>query len=101
MSVLTLAQSQAGVLAPAAFNALKLVDRRLWYALHSLGFPGGQNPAEQPNPRVEAVGSRDHWAAERDAGRPLPTPSLARALVVVRKAVDHAAGAAPKSETPA
>lgn len=101
MSVLTLARSQAGVLAPAAFNVLKLVDRRLWYALHSLGFPGGQNPSEQPNPRVEAVGSRDHWAAERDAGRPLPVPSLARALVVVRKAVDHAAGAAPEPESPA
>lgn len=85
MSVLTLARAQAGVLAPAGFNFLKLVDRRLWYALHSLGFPGGQNPAEQPNPRIEALGARDHWAAERDAGRPLPLPSLARALDVVRK----------------
>ena len=101
MSVLTLARSQAGVLAPAAFNALKLVDRRLWYALHSLGFPGGQNPAEQPNPRIEAVGARDHWAAERDAGQPLPVPSLARALAVVRKAVDQAAGPTPEPETAA
>lgn len=101
MSVLTLARSQAGVLAPAAFNVLKLVDRRLWYALHSLGFPGGQNPAEQPNPRIEAVGARDHWAAERDAGQPLPIPSLARALVVVRKAVDQAAGPTPDPETAA
>ncbi len=101
MSVLTMARSQAGVLAPAAFNALKLVDRRLWYALHSLGFPGGQNPAEQPNPRIEAVGARDHWAAERDAGQPLPVPSLARALAVVRKAVDQAAGPTPEPETAA
>ena len=91
MSVLTLARAQAGVLAPASFNFLKLVDRRLWYALHSLGFPGGQNPAEQPNPRIEALGARDHWAAERCAGQPLPVPSLARALDVVRKKAVEAA----------
>ena len=102
MSVLTLARAQAGVLAPAQFNFLKLVDRRLWYALHSLGFPGGQNPAEQPNPRIEALGTRDHWAAERDAGQPLPVPSLARALDVVRKhAVQAAATTNPDPETAA
>jgi len=85
MSVLTLARQEAGVLAPAQFAFLKMVDRPLWYALHSLGFPGGQNRAEQPNPRIEAVGARDHWAAERDVGHPLPVPSLDRSLVVVRK----------------
>ncbi len=102
MSVLTLARAQAGVLAPAGFNFLKLVDRRLWYALHSLGFPGGQNPAEQPNPRIEALGARDHWAAERDAGHPLPVPALTRALDVVRKRAAQAASATnPNPETPA
>lgn len=85
MSVLTLARKQAGVLAPAQFAFLKLVDRPLWYALHALGFPGGQNPAEQPNPRIEAVGARDHWAAECDLGQPLRLPSLDRSLAVVRK----------------
>ena len=85
MSVLTLARKEAGVLAPAQFAFLKMVDRQLWYALHSLGFPGGQNRAEQPNPRVEAAGARDHWAAERDVGHPLPVPSLDRSLAVVRK----------------
>lgn len=101
MSVLTLARAQAGVLAPAGFNFLKLVDRRLWYALHSLGFPGGQNPAEQPNPRIEALGARDHWAAERDAGQPLSIPSLARALDAVRKRAAQAASATnPNPETP-
>ena len=102
MSVLTLARAQAGVLAPAGFNFLKLVDRRLWYALHSLGFPGGQNPAEQPNPRIEALGARDHWAAERDAGQPLSIPSLPRALDVVRKRAAQAVSVTnPNPETPA
>ena len=84
MSVLSHARVQAGVLAPAQFAFLKLVDRRLWYALHSLGFPGGQNRAEQPNPRIEAAGARNHWAAERDAGRLLLEPSLDRALALTR-----------------
>lgn len=90
MSVLTLARKQAGVLAPAQFAFLKMVDRQLWYALHSLGFPGGQNRAEQPNPRIEAAGARDHWAAERDVGHPLPLPSLDRSLAVVRKKAGEA-----------
>jgi intracellular multiplication protein IcmP len=85
MSVLSLARREAGVLAPAQFAFLKLVDRPLWYALHSLGFPGGQNPAEQPNPRIEAAGARDHWAAECSVGHPLPVPSFERSLAVVRK----------------
>ena len=85
MSLLTLARKEAGVLAPAQFAFLKLVDRALWYALHSLGFPGGQNPAEQPNPRIEAAGARDHWAAECSVGHPLPVPSFARSLAIVRK----------------
>ena len=92
MSVLTLAREQAGVLAPAQFAFLKLVDRRLWYALHSLGFPGSQSRAEQPNPRIEALGARDHWAAERDAGQPLPDPSLERALDLVRNRARKDAG---------
>ena len=85
MSLLTLARKEAGVLAPAQFAFLKLVDRPLWYALHSIGFPGGQNPAEQPNPRIEAAGARDHWAAECSVGHRLPVPSFARSLAIVRK----------------
>jgi intracellular multiplication protein IcmP len=38
MSVLNAARLRSGVLAPAQFAFLKLVDRRLWYALHALGF---------------------------------------------------------------
>ncbi len=38
MELLVEARRRAGVLAPAQFAWLKLVDRRLWYALHSLGY---------------------------------------------------------------
>lgn len=75
MAVLEHARDKAGVLAPAQFNGLKLVDRGLWYALHSLGMP---------NPYVEALGARDHLAAERMAGRPLPSPSIDSAMLTVR-----------------
>ena len=89
MSVLCEARSKAGILAPAQFNFLKLIDRRLWYALHSLGFPdGAEAPAiPMPNPRVEAAGARDHWAAECQAGRPLRVPSIDRAALAIRAAL--------------
>ena len=90
MAVLSHARAQAGVLAPAQFAFLKLVDRPLWYALHSLGFPGGQNRAEQPNPRIEALGARDHWAAECEAGGPLPQPPLDRAVALLRSKAGQA-----------
>ena len=87
MSVLNEARRRSGVLAPASFNGLKLVDRPLWYALHSLGFPGdgpGQNI--HPNPRIEAVGARDHWAAERAARQPIVAPAIEQGLASVRTA---------------
>ncbi len=88
MSLLTAARSRSGVLAPAQFACLKLVDRSLWYALHSLGFEGdGPGQTTHPNPRVEAAGARDHWAAERLAGRPLLVPSLDRAMSAVRAVI--------------
>lgn len=93
MGLLTEARLRAGVLAPAQFNALKLIDRRLWYALHSLGFPGdgpGQNV--HPNPLVEAAGARDHWAAERAAHGPIAVLSIDRAAVAVRTALREAEG---------
>ena len=99
MSLLIEARRVAGVLAPAQFLATKLVDRSLWYALHSLGFEGdgpGQNT--HPNPRVEAIGARDHWAAERIAGRPLVQPSIARALAAVRAGLRQDGHVAPGQE---
>ena len=87
MSVLNEARRRSGVLPPATFNAIKLVDRPLWYALHSLGFPGdgpGQNI--HPNPRVEALGARDHWAAERALRQPISKPAVDQALTSIRTA---------------
>jgi intracellular multiplication protein IcmP len=88
MTAVMEARRRAGVLAPAQFNFIKMIDRRLWYALHSLGFPGetgGQEPP-MPNPRIEAAGARDHWAAECAEGRPLHLPSIARAALAIRAA---------------
>jgi len=101
MSLLTEARRRSGVLAPAQFNSFKLVDRRLWYALHSLGFPAeglGQHP--HPNPLVEAIGARDHWAAECLAGEPLALPSVARAASCIRAAAGDAALATGHKEQP-
>ncbi len=87
MSLLNAARLRAGVLAPAQLAWLRLVDRQLWYALHSLGFESeGIGRYLHPNPRVEAVGARDHWAHERAAGRPLETPHFARALEALSQA---------------
>ena len=99
MSVLTEARRRSGVLAPAQFACLKLIDRGLWYALHSLGFEGdGPGQTTHPNPRVEAAGARDHWAAERLAGGPLIIPSVDRAIDAVRAALDQNAARSSTAE---
>jgi intracellular multiplication protein IcmP len=81
MSVLNAARLRSGVLAPAQFAFPKLVDRRLWYALHALGFEA-DGPLAHPHPsqRVEAIGARAHWAAERAIGAPIPTPEFDAAI---------------------
>jgi intracellular multiplication protein IcmP len=90
MSLLIASRRRSGVLAPAQFACLKLIDRSLWYALHSLGFEGdGPGQMTHPNPRIEAAGARDHWAAERMAGKPLIIPSVGRALRAVRAALEQ------------
>ena len=97
MSLLTEARRRSGVLAPAQFNSLKLVDRRLWYALHSLGFPAeglGQHP--HPNPLVEAIGARDHWARECLGSEPLILPAVEGAALSVRAAAGDAAAPPPE-----
>ena len=86
MGLLNAARHRAGVLAPGQFAWLKLVDRGLWYALHSLGFETeGFGRYLHPNPRIEAVGARDHWAVERLVGEPVTRPSLDRAIEALRK----------------
>jgi intracellular multiplication protein IcmP len=88
MTALSEARARAGVLAPAQFAYLKLVDRRLWWALHSLGFEGdGRRAHPHPCPRVEAIGARSHWEAERAAGRALAAPELDSAVVAIRTAL--------------
>lgn len=91
MSLLTAARRRHGVLPPASFAAVKLIDRPLWYALHSLGFPGdgpGQNI--HPNPRIEAAGARSHWAAECLAEAPLVLPAVDAAVDASRAALPQA-----------
>ena len=86
MTVLNTARLRAGVLAPAQFAWLKLVDRPLWYALQSLGFESdGIGRYLHPNARVEAAGARDHWTSERAAGQPVTWPSIDRAMQALRQ----------------
>lgn len=92
MSVLLAARKEGGVLPPAQFGFLKLVDRRLWYALHSLGFPDDiYDPTLHPTPRVEALGARDHWARERIAGEALRVASVEGALAAILEAAGESA----------
>lgn len=81
----SLSSAASGLLAPAQFAFLKLVDRRLWYALHALGFEA-DGPLAHPHPsqRVEAIGARAHWAAERAIGAPIPTPEFDAAIDAIR-----------------
>lgn len=99
MSVLLHARVQAGVLAPGQFAFLKLVDRPLWYALHSLGFPSETGSgAPMPNPRIEALGARDHWAAECALRRPVRMPVFDAALSAIRIRMTQAAPRTPRSQ---
>jgi intracellular multiplication protein IcmP len=86
MALLTASRIKAGVMAPAQFVWLKLVDRNLWYALHSLGYEiEGTGRYIHPNPRIEALGARCHWAAERAAGRSILKPHLDEAIATLRR----------------
>lgn len=85
MGLLMHARARAGVLAPGQFAFLKLVDRPLWYALHSLGFPMTEaDYGPQPNARIEALGARAHWEAERALRQPLPRPRVEVALAAIK-----------------
>ena len=45
-----------------------------------------------PNPRIEAVGARDHWAVEQLAGEPVIEPNMDRAIEALRKMAIAARG---------
>ncbi len=93
MTVLNAARTKAGVLPPAEFAWLKLLDRRLWYALQSLGFESaGMGLYLHPNARAEAVGARAHWARERMIGRALFRPELEEALAALGAVHDRRSG---------
>ncbi len=86
MGLLMHARARAGVLAPAQFAFLKVVDRPLWYTLHSLGFPLTiTDYGPQPNVRIEALGARAHWEAERAVCRKLPRPRMETALAAIKQ----------------
>lgn len=99
MSVLSHARVRAGVLAPGQFNCIKLMDRRLWYALHGLGFPKSDGPfwLHMPNPRIEAIAARDHWFAECEMSQPLVIPAIDRALDAIHIAASQTAAGHPSS----
>lgn len=85
MTLLNAARVRHGVLAPAQFAWVKLIDRSLWYGLHSLGFETeGVGLYLHPNSRVEALGARDHWAVERAAGVAVVESDVSRALAALR-----------------
>ncbi|MCW2318614.1 intracellular multiplication protein IcmP [Rhodoblastus acidophilus] len=84
MTVLCEARARAGALAPAQFAFLKLVDRNLWWALHSLGFESdGPRAHPHPCPRAEALAARSHWEAERGVGHALAHAELDSAVAAV------------------
>jgi hypothetical protein len=90
MGLLMHARRRAGVLAPGQFAFLKLVDRNLWYALHALGFPvSDEQDGPMPNPRIEALGARAHWEAERAAGEALYQPHIEAAEATIRARIAH------------
>jgi intracellular multiplication protein IcmP len=90
MGLLMHARKRAGVLAPGQFAFLKMVDRPLWYALHSLGFPlTAEEDGPMLNSRIEALGARAHWEAERCAGGALTTPKIETAEAAIRDRIAH------------
>ncbi|WP_287994632.1 hypothetical protein [Acidiphilium sp.] len=91
MGLLNFARARAGLLPPAQFNFLKLVDRNLWYALQSLGFPVSETEdGPFPNPKIEALGARAHWQTERAEGAALVLPHIEMAIELMVARVNAA-----------
>jgi intracellular multiplication protein IcmP len=86
MTLLSHARREAGVMNPGLFAALKLVDRPLWWALQSLGFPPESGPLWRimPAPCIEATAALEHWQTECEAGRPLVIPAITSSLNRIR-----------------
>lgn len=67
-----------GVLATADFLWLKLVDRRLWFMLSSVG---------RQTPFAEVAGPFCHWKIEKRLRRKLKTPMVSEAVVALDAAL--------------
>lgn len=86
MSLLDESRKQSGVLPPSFFLVIKLIDRRMWYALHSLGFPGKNfRRKNHPNPCIEAAGARAHWEKEIFTKKALVVPQISIVLETIHK----------------
>lgn len=72
ISMLEMARTKGGVLAPNWFRWLKGVDRVTWYGLNDLGLDVAS---------VEAAGIRSHWLAESMARTPIVNPMIENAVI--------------------
>lgn len=71
MASLLVAARQDGVLATADFLWLKVVDRRLWFMLNTMG---------RKTPFTEVAGVFAHWQAELQFGKPIRIPMVEEAV---------------------
>lgn len=76
-SVLELART-TGVLASADFLWLKLIDRRLWFMLNSVG---------RQTPVVEVAGPFSHWLVEKALETKVRTPMIDKAVTALEEAI--------------
>lgn len=69
-----------GTFQPAYLNWMKLLDRRLWFVLHSTGCPGDSeewNPCENmPAGNAEVMMVIKQYTSERIADQAVPTPEF-------------------------
>lgn len=92
LGILRWARTQGGVLAPAQFLWLRVVDRPLWYALNNLGRHAFL---------TEGAGAMAHFMAEDSAKKPLVIPRIDTAIVTLNKYVSETNPTIPPREEPA
>lgn len=78
MGGLLVAAREDGVVPASEFLWLKIVDRRLWYMLNSVG---------RQTPYAEVGGAFAHWRAEQVMKRPSLTPMIDEAIKALEVAV--------------
>ena len=78
LSLLIIAAREDGVLALADFLWLKLVDRRMWFMMNTVG---------RQTPPAEVAGPFAHWNAERLLGRKISTPMVEEAVNALEAAL--------------